>query len=103
MVEAVVSNGDTEGAYELIQSMEQDDSCRHHLNSVVYCSVLKGFAREKRLERVLTVFEDMKSKRVVFSIAAFNATIDACARANRMDKLPWLEQEMKNQGVTQTL
>jgi pentatricopeptide repeat protein len=100
MVEAVVSNGDTEGAYELIQSMEQDDSCRHHLNSVVYCSVLKGFAREKRLERVLTVFEDMKSKRVVFSIAAFNATIDACARANRMDKLPWLEQEMKNQGVT---
>ena len=28
MVEAVVSNGDTEGAYELIQSMEQDDSCR---------------------------------------------------------------------------
>jgi pentatricopeptide repeat protein len=100
MVEAVVSNGDTEGAYELIQSMEQDEVCRHHLNSVVYCSVLKGFAREKRLDRVLQVFEDMKENSVVFSIAAFNATIDACARANRMDKLPWLEEEMKNQNVT---
>jgi pentatricopeptide repeat protein len=100
MVEAVVSNGDTEGAYELIQSMEQDEMCQHHLNSVVYCSVLKGFAREKRLDRVLQVFDDMKERKVVFSIAAFNATIDACARANRMDKLPWLEEEMKVQNVT---
>jgi pentatricopeptide repeat protein len=99
MVEAVVSNGDTEGAFDLIHTMEQDDACRHHLNSVIYCSVLKGFAREKRLDRVLKVFEEMKQKKVVFSTAAFNATIDACARANRMDKLPWLEDEMRAQHV----
>lgn len=41
MVEAVVSNGGTEGGYELIYQMQDGDQCREALNSVIYCSVLK--------------------------------------------------------------
>ena len=51
MIEAIVNNGDTEGAYELIHQMQDDEQCCEALNSVIYCSVLKGFAREKKLER----------------------------------------------------
>ena len=58
MVEAVLSNGDTEGGYELIHQMQDDDQCREVLNFVSYCFVLKGFAREKKLERVPGVYEE---------------------------------------------
>merc|ERR1719321_1692461 len=59
MVEAVVGNGDTEGAFELIHQMQDDDQCRSALNSVIYCSVLKGFTREKKVDRVWAVYEEM--------------------------------------------
>ena len=52
MVEAVVNSGNTEGAYELIHQMQDDEQCCEALNSVIHCSVLKGFAWEKKLERV---------------------------------------------------
>merc|ERR1719454_1574373 len=100
MVEAVVSNGDTEGAYELIHQMKDDEQCRYALNSVIYCSVLKGFAREKRMDRLWSVYEEMSKMQIELSIVTYNTMIDACARSGRMDRVPWLEQEMKNQGVT---
>ena len=34
MVEAIVNNGDTEGAYEIIHQMRDDDQCLEALNSV---------------------------------------------------------------------
>merc|ERR1719443_2567380 len=99
MVEAVVNNGDTEGAYELIHQMYDDDQCRESLNSVIYCSVLKGFAREKKLERVWQVYEEMSRKRLDVSIVTFNPVIDACARCGRMDQVGSIEEDMKRNDI----
>merc|ERR1719359_949747 len=99
MVEAVVNNGDTEGAYELIHQMQDDDQCREALNSVIYCSVLKGFTREKKLERVWQVYEEMSRKKLDVSIVTFNTVIDACARCGRMDQLATIEDDMRNNDV----
>merc|ERR550514_2592120 len=88
MVEAVVSNGDTEGAYDLIHQMQDDEQCRDSLNAVIYCSVLKGFCREKKLDRVWTVYEEMRHRKVDLSIVTCNTLIDACARCGRMDRAP---------------
>ncbi len=52
MVEAIVSNGDTEGALDLIHQIQDDEQCCSALNSVIYCSVLKGLTREKKMDRV---------------------------------------------------
>merc|ERR1719162_601401 len=41
MVEAVVSNGDPEAGYELIQDMLNDTQCCPLVNAAIYCSVLK--------------------------------------------------------------
>jgi pentatricopeptide repeat protein len=60
MVEAIVNNGDTEGAYDLIHEIKEDEQCRDVLNSIVYCSVLKGFTREKKIDRVWAVYQEMK-------------------------------------------
>merc|ERR1719504_246111 len=87
MVEAIVSNGDTEGAFDLIHQIQDDDQCRSALNSVIYCSVLKGFTREKKIDRVWAVYEEMKEQNVELSIVMYNTLIDACARCGRMEYL----------------
>merc|ERR1719299_10507 len=71
MVEAIVNSGDAEGAYELVHQMQDDKQCRESLNAVIYCSVLKGFAREKKLERVWQVYEEMSRKKLEVSIVTF--------------------------------
>jgi len=95
MVEAVVSNGDTEGAYELIHQMQDDEHCRNALNSVIYCSVLKGFCREKKMERVWAVFEEMTKRQIELSIVTYNTIIDACTRCGRMDQVRDILDDMK--------
>merc|ERR1719230_647451 len=99
MVEAVVNNGDTEGAYELIHQMQDDDQCRESLNAVIYCSVLKGFAREKKLERVWQVYEEMSRKKLEVSIVTFNTVIDACARCGRMEQVAKIEEDMRSNDI----
>mmetsp|Transcript_96432 Transcript_96432/g.176589 ORF Transcript_96432/g.176589 Transcript_96432/m.176589 type:complete len:1096 (+) Transcript_96432:146-3433(+) len=99
MVEAVVSNGDTEGAYELIHQMQDDEQCRSALNSVIYCSVLKGFTREKKLDRVWAVYEEMIQKGVEMSIVTYNTLIDACARCGRMEQVPDIMANLQKHGV----
>lgn len=103
MVEAVVSNGDTEGAYELIHQMRDDERCREALNSVIYCSVLKGFTREKRLQRVWQVYEEMLATNVDLSIVTYNTLLDACARCGRMDRVPSIFQDMHAKGIQPNL
>lgn len=100
MVEAVVSNGDPEGAYELISQLQEEESCRDVVNSVVYCSVLKGFTRERKLDRVWTVYEEMRSRKVDLSVVTYNTLIDACARCGHMDRVPALRDDMVSLGVT---
>jgi len=101
MVEAIVNNGDSEGAYDLIHQMQEDDQCRDALNSIVYCSVLKGFTREKKIDRVWAVYQEMKDtcKDAELSIVTYNTLIDACARCGRMEHLPAILEDMKTLGA----
>merc|ERR1719262_657071 len=95
MVEAIVSNGDTEGAFDLIHQIQDDEQCRGALNSVIYCSVLKGFTREKKIDRVWAVYEEMRENRIELSIVMYNTLIDACARCGRMENLSKVSEDMK--------
>merc|ERR1719409_2014568 len=103
MVEAIVSNGDTEGAFDLIHQMQDDEQCKGALNSVIYCSVLKGFTREKKLDRVRAVYEEMSERGVDLSIITFNTLIDACARCGRMENLTKILEDMKMHRVKPNL
>jgi len=101
MVEAIVNNGDTEGAYDLIHEIQEDEQCRDVLNSIVYCSVLKGFTREKKIDRVWAVYQEMKDtcKHAELSIVTYNTLIDACARCGRMEHLPTILEDMRTHGA----
>jgi len=99
MVEAVVSLGDPEGAYDLIHQVQDDAHCRSAVNSVMYCSVLKGFTREKKIDRVWAVYKEMSSSALDISIVVYNTLIDACARCGRMERLSKILEDMKSQRI----
>merc|ERR1719171_937880 len=103
MVEAVVTNGDIEGAYELIQQMYEDEQCRDQVNAVIYGSVLKGFAHAKKMERVWAAWEDMLAKCIEPALTTYNALLDACARNGAIERVPGLVADMKKQGLVPNL
>jgi len=103
MVEAVVSNGDPEGAYDLIHEMQDDDNCSGLLNSVIYCSVLKGFTREKKMDRALSVYQEICKQGIELSAIMYNTLIDSCARCGRMELLPTILDDMKTHRVMPNL
>jgi len=103
MVEAVVSNGDADGGYELICSMNEDETCKDQMNAIVYGSVLKGYGRLGRLQRVTEIFEEMLGKGIQPTLASYNSVVDACARKGDMTKVPDILKQMKGSGMEPNL
>jgi pentatricopeptide repeat protein len=99
IVEALVTNRCTEDAYDLVQQLQSDPLCQDIVNSITYCSLLKGFSREKRLPRVWNVYEDIEERKLELSLVAFNTVLDACARVGRMDHVPKIMDAMKKHAV----
>lgn len=103
MVEAVASNGDADGAYELISQLLEDPRCKSQINSVVFGSVLKAYGRTKRMDQVWTVFSEMTSQGIAPSGATFNTLIDACVRNNQLEAIEGLLKDMKLCGLQPNL
>lgn len=99
MVEALVTNDDPDRGYELIKEMEADRQCCATVNAVIYCSVLKGFAHQRRMDRVWPVYQEMLEKNLDFSIVTYNTLVDACARCGHMTRVPELLRDMKRKGI----
>ena len=62
MIEAIVNNGDTEGAYDLIHQMKIDEHCRGAIISLSCCSGPEGFTRQRKMERAWAVYEEIDSQ-----------------------------------------
>mmetsp|Transcript_31065 Transcript_31065/g.56495 ORF Transcript_31065/g.56495 Transcript_31065/m.56495 type:complete len:1046 (+) Transcript_31065:176-3313(+) len=99
MVEALVTNGETEAGYELIKEMLEDEECKPHVNAIIYCSVLKGFSHKKQFDRVWSVYQEMLEHELQFSIVTFNTLVDACARSGEMGRISALLESMDAQGI----
>merc|ERR1719424_798156 len=103
MVEALQNNACAEDAFDLVQQLQEDPQCQGAINSVIYCSILKGFARDKKLERVWDVYQEMQRRQVEMPLVTFNTVLDACARVGRMEHAAKIMQDMKNHNVEPNL
>merc|ERR1712232_572411 len=99
MMEALVTNDDIEAAYELLQDVASDDKTQALVNSVMYGSLLKGFCRQKRFERVWTIYEEMLMRKMELSIVTYNSLIDACARSGEMHRVQPLLEGMSRHHI----
>jgi len=100
MIEALVSNEDIEAAYELVHEIAADERTQGLVNSVIYGSLLKGFCRQKRFVRVWTIYEEMLTGKMNFSIVTYNSLIDACARSGEMHRVQPLLEDMTRNGLS---
>lgn len=50
-------------------------------NTIMYSTLIKGFARERNCERALELFDEMVERDVPMNTVTYNALVNACARA----------------------
>jgi pentatricopeptide repeat protein len=100
MVDALVCNGLPEGALDLVREIREETQSRDILNTVIYSTLLKGFAQSKQPERVQLVFEEMREEGIACNTVSYNTMIDANARTGRMDRAEELFQIMEAVGAS---
>merc|ERR1719158_1797779 len=99
MVEALVTNGDIEGGYELVHEMLQDEKTASLVNAVMYGSIVKGFSHKKCFNRMWEVYDEMVERKLQFSMVTYNTLIDACARSGELGRIPSLLKDIDAQGL----
>merc|ERR1719356_1046869 len=64
MVEALVANCCTSDAWTLAQKLRNDESTANLVNTVIYSTILKGFANNKETDRVMSLYGEMKAHNI---------------------------------------
>merc|ERR1719160_1223214 len=100
VIDALVNNGFPDEALSLVREMKEDDMCKDILNTVIYSTLLKGFAQARQPGRVQEVFEEMKEMGIACNTVSYNTMLDANARTGKMDRADELFREMRASGVT---
>merc|ERR1719231_896601 len=100
MVDALVSNGLPDEAFELVREIREESEFADILNTVIYSTLLKGFAQSRQPGRVQDVFEQMKDMGIACNTVSYNTMLDANARTGKMDRADELFREMQASGVS---
>jgi pentatricopeptide repeat protein len=99
MTEALVVNGQTEEAWQLIHSELQSEERKACINTVIYSTVLKGFAVSKHIDKVFNVYKEMRAKGIPCNTITYNTMLDACAKCSAMSRASDLLVDMKDSCV----
>merc|ERR1719272_478819 len=82
-------------AWELAQKMWNDKATRTLVNTVTYSSILKGFAHAKDTDKVMALYEEMKSHGIQANTITYNTILNAFAQGGTMQRVPALLEDMK--------
>jgi len=69
------------------------------LNTVIYSSVLKGFATAKNIDKVFAVHEEMQQRGIPCNTIIYNTMLDACAKCYAMSRSEQVLQAMTASSV----
>merc|ERR1719231_2242516 len=59
IIDALVKNGCVDDAWQLLNTLLDDEQLRTLVNTVIYSTTLKGFAMSKQIGKVFTVYSQM--------------------------------------------
>jgi len=99
MIDSLVKNGAVEDAWRLLHELLQDEDRKASVNTVIYSTVLKGFATSKQMNKITLVYKEMRDRGVPLNTITYNTILDACARCGSMDRVPKLLEEMRASNV----
>merc|ERR1719379_2846887 len=100
VVDALVSNSLPDEAFELVREIRDESEFADILNTVIYSTLLKGFAQSRQPARVQDVFDEMQMMGIACNTVSYNTMLDANARTGKMDRADELFREMKASGVS---
>merc|ERR1719395_235796 len=100
MVDALVRNSLPDEAFDLVRGIRDESEYADILNTVIYSTLLKGFAQTRQPGRVQEVFEQMKEMGIACNTVSYNTMLDANARTGKMDRADELFREMQASGVS---
>merc|ERR1719263_2643401 len=100
VIDALVNNGFPDEAFSLVREIKEDETCKDILNTVIYSTLLKGFAQARQPNRVQEVFEEMKEMGIACNTVSYNTMLDANARTGKMDRADELFRDMQACGVS---
>merc|ERR1719163_1542846 len=100
MVDALVRNSLPDEAFDLVRGIRDQSEYADILNTVIYSTLLKGFAQSRQPGRVQDVFEEMKQMGIACNTVSYNTMLDANARTGKMDRADELFREMQASGVS---
>jgi pentatricopeptide repeat protein len=95
MVDALVKNQAVDSAWQLLHELRKDEHLKTLVNTVIYSTVLKGFAMSKQINKVFEVYKEMRASEVQCNTITYNTMLDACARCSSMDRVPQILEDMK--------
>jgi len=95
MVEALVANGCAFDAWQLTQKMWSVKESKPLVNTVIYSSILKGFAHNKENDQVLAVYKDMRAIGIQPNVITYNTILNSFAQGGAMNLVPGLLDDMK--------
>jgi len=96
MVEALVANQRVDDAWQLVHTVWNDESTRSAVNTVIYSTLLKGFAMAKRGDMVMALYDEMRVRQITCNTITYNTILNAFARSGVMHRLPQLLEDMKS-------
>lgn len=96
MVEALVMNHCCDQAWQLVQKLSADETHKGLLNTVIYSTILKGFAMAKRPDRLMALYDEMRARAIPCNTITYNTMLNAFAQCGDMHKVPVLLQDMKD-------
>jgi len=99
MTEALVTNQQPDEAWDLLRTQLGNDDSKGSVNTVIYSTVLKGFAVARRTDKVFQVYRDMCSKNIPCNTITYNTMLDACAKCCTMDRASGLLEDMAKADV----
>merc|ERR1719345_489403 len=85
MVDALVKNKCVVDAWSLLHKLLEDEILCTLVNTVIYSTVLKGFAMSKQVGKIFEVYGEMKARDVQCNTITYNTVLDACARCSSME------------------
>merc|ERR1719183_13882 len=100
MIDALVCAGRLRRDEGEVREIREDETCKDILNTVIYSTLLKGFAQARQPGRVQDVFEEMKQMGIACNTVSYNTMLDANAMTGRMDRADELFREMQASGVS---
>jgi len=100
MIDALVCNGLPDEAFGLVREIRDESEYADVLNTVIYSTLLKGFAQARQPGRVQDVFDEMKVMGIACNTVSYNTMLDANARTGKMDRADELFREMQASGVS---